>query len=254
MKKKISISGCGWLGLPLAQHLIHKGYEIFGSTTSEDKKSILTNAGIKPFILNIEHLNEKSNGFFDAEILIIAITSKNIDAFRKLINLIKNSNISRVLFVSSTSVYKNNNEVVTEESPVKDCPLITIENLFKENTSFKTTILRFGGLFGYSRKPGNFFKQGRIIENPDGFINLIHQDDCIQIIENIISKNIWNETLNACCSTHPTRREFYSKEMAKAGRIANFNEESPDYYKIVSNEKLKKLLNYHFIYDDLLKH
>ncbi len=159
MKKKISILGCGWLGLPLAQHLIHKGYEIFGSTTSEDKKSILTNAGIKPFILNIEDLNEKLDAFLDAEILIIAITSKNIEAFRKLINLIQNSNISRVLFVSSTSVYENNNEVVTEDTPVKDCPLVTIENLIRENTSFKTTILRFGGLFGYSRKPGNFLNK-----------------------------------------------------------------------------------------------
>ena len=34
---KISIIGLGWLGLPLADHLIEQGYQVLGSTTSKEK-------------------------------------------------------------------------------------------------------------------------------------------------------------------------------------------------------------------------
>lgn len=33
---KVSICGCGWLGEPLALHLLDLGYEVFGSKTSQD--------------------------------------------------------------------------------------------------------------------------------------------------------------------------------------------------------------------------
>jgi len=35
--KTISILGCGWLGLPLAQHLIERSFTVNGSTTTADK-------------------------------------------------------------------------------------------------------------------------------------------------------------------------------------------------------------------------
>ena len=37
MNQRISILGCGWLGLPLAVELISKGYKVNGSTTSMTK-------------------------------------------------------------------------------------------------------------------------------------------------------------------------------------------------------------------------
>ena len=43
---KISILGCGWLGFPLAKSLVEKGFSVKGSTTSENKLSILSTAGI----------------------------------------------------------------------------------------------------------------------------------------------------------------------------------------------------------------
>ena len=51
---KISILGCGWLGLPLAKSLLSKGHEIKGSTTSESKLEMLKNAGILPFQIQLE--------------------------------------------------------------------------------------------------------------------------------------------------------------------------------------------------------
>ena len=51
---KISILGCGWLGLPLAKALIGNGFSVNGSTTSIDKIGLLENAGITPFLIEID--------------------------------------------------------------------------------------------------------------------------------------------------------------------------------------------------------
>ena len=40
-KETITILGCGWLGLPLAQTLVKEGYSVKGSTTTEDKLEVL---------------------------------------------------------------------------------------------------------------------------------------------------------------------------------------------------------------------
>ena len=126
---------------------------------------------------------------------------------------------------------------------------------FIANSSFKTTLIRFGGLFGYDRKPGKFIKQNSLVENPEGYINLIHRDDCIEIIEQIILKNVWNEILNACADSHPKRRDFYTKETQKIGNYAVvFNEKSDNKFKIINSQKLKTLLNYEFKYADLMSY
>ena len=255
VKNNISILGCGWLGLPLALTLTSKGYSIKGSTTSEIKVEILNNNGVQPFIIDLSNRESEFEEFLNSEVLIIAIPSKNIAGFKNLISHIENSNIKNILFISSTSVYPNSNSTVTEEHLTKKTPLSDIELLFKDNTKLKTTILRFGGLIGYERKPGNFFKNGKAINYPDSFINLIHRDDCIQIIKEIIVKNIWNKTLNACADTHPKKRDFYRKEFKKEGRNnPTFKEFSPNEYKIINSDLLKSILNYNFIYSDLMKY
>ena len=255
MKKRISILGCGWLGKALAIELIQNGYDVKGSTTSNSKLNELQSNRIESFIIDISHSDIDLSSFLIADILIITIPSKNIDDFENLIFEIEKSQISKVLFISSTSVYPNTNGIVTEETPLKSSPLSEIEDLFRTNMHLDTTIIRFGGLFGYDRKPSNFIKAHKKIENPEGYINFIHRDDCVQIIEKIVANDIWNTTLNACADSHPKRRDFYTKELKKIGVLSpSFSEESLNAYKIVSNEKLKALLEYTFKYADLMSY
>ena len=253
MKNNISILGCGWLGFPLALTLTKKGYSIKGSITSEIKVEKLKSNGVQPFIIDLSNRENEFKKFLNSEVLIIAIPSKNIAGFKNLISHIENSKIKNILFISSTSVYPNSNSIITEEHLIHKTPLSEIEMLFKTNTNFKSTILRFGGLIGYDRKPGNFFKNGKIINYPDAFVNLIHRDDCIQIIKEIIAKNIWSKTLNACTDTHPKKRDFYTKEFKKEGRNNPiFKEFFPNEYKIINSDLLKSILNYKFIHSDLM--
>jgi nucleoside-diphosphate-sugar epimerase len=254
MKNSISILGCGWLGAELATELVYAGFQVYGSTTTSSKLNTLKQKGVTPFLIDIIDDNLNISKFLSTDILIIAITSKNITAIINLISKIENSKVSKVLFVSSTSVYPNTNGIVTEQTETNNTILAKIEDLFLSNRNFKTTIVRFGGLFGYDRNPGNFFKNGKIIDNPEGFINFIHRDDCIQIIKQIILKNTWNNIFNACSNSHPTRREFYTNEFRKLGRKSIvFNENADNHFKIVNSQKLEDTLGYRFIFNNLMQ-
>lgn len=250
----ISILGTGWLGKPVAVELLNRGNKIKASTTSLSKFNDLKELGIEPYLIDIDNFDSTNNSFFYSEVLIINIPSKNISGFKSLIREIEKSNLRKILFVSSTSVYPNTNGIVTEKTPTINSPLANIEDLFYENPRFQTTILRFGGLFGYDREPGRFFKAGRVVKNPQGFVNLIHRDDCIQIIWKIIENNLWNHKLNACSDSHPSRKEFYQKEVKKLGKTIEFDENSDNNYKIINSQKLIDLLHYEFIYSDLMKY
>jgi nucleoside-diphosphate-sugar epimerase len=251
-KQKISIFGCGWLGFPLATHLLDKKYIVKGSTTSENKMDHLRSNKIEPFLIDIDSLNNDSE-FFNTDVLIIAITSKNIESFQGLVSRIEKSTVKKVIFISSTSVYPTSEMPITEEFDTLNSPLALIEQLFLSNNLFKTTVIRFGGLFGGERQPGNFFKSGRVIKNPEGVVNMIHRDDCISIIEQVIENGNRNQVYNACANSHPTRRDFYTKAKQGLGfEIPIFEENNPVEMKLISSEKLIKNLNYNFIHSDLL--
>lgn len=255
MSKTISILGCGWLGLPTAIQLIKNKYIVKGSTTSNEKLKTFQELGIDPYVISLERLDTSEiSKFLEADILIIALPSKNIVGFKNLVEFILKSTIKKVIFISSTSVYTAKNKTVTEKDILEPSPLLEIENLFFKNPELQTTIIRFAGLFGYDRKPGNFFKNGRLIPNPNGFVNMIHQDDCIAILLALISNGIWGEIFNACADTHPNRIDYYTKVKSDIGvEPPVFEKIDSAPFKKVSNKKIKEALSYSFKYPDLLK-
>jgi NAD dependent epimerase/dehydratase family enzyme len=92
------------------------------------------------------------------------------------------------------------------------------------------------GLIGPNRHPAKFFAGRTAIANGNQPVNLIEQQDSIQIILNILSKNYWGEIVNACASEHPTRKDYYAESCRKFGfELPEFIEEGEG--KIVNNEK-----------------
>ncbi len=261
-KKSISILGCGWLGVPLAMHFLEKGFSVKGSVTSTEKFGMLRDAGILPFriVLSDTEVILDDPDFFKCDILVISIPPRRINRIeqvfpsqiRRLIPFILKAGIQKVIFISSTSVYPDQNQLAREEDllvPEKDSgrALIGAENLLNGQTGFETTILRFGGLIGADRNPARFLqKSAQPITNAP--VNLIHQDDCIGIISAIIEQELWGETLNACCPEHPMKKDFYEKAAIQSGLAVPVISEELAGFKTIDNSKLIRLLNYQFIY------
>ncbi len=267
-KMQISILGCGWLGLPLAKSFIEKGFKINGSTTSTSQLSILENFLINSFLISIneKRIDGKLDAFLEnSEILIIAIppklrgneTENFVSKIKNIIPFIENSGVQKVIFVSSTSVYANDNLLVTENTISKPenesgKQLLEVEKLLLSNSNFETTIIRFGGLIGEDRNPTRMLSGKKNIEYPDAPINLIHQVDCIGIIQKIIETNSFQEIFNAVAAFHPTRKEYYSKKASDLGlEMPEFDNSKPSIGKTISNQKVIENLNYTFIKPNL---
>ena len=83
---------------------------------------------------------------------------------------------------------------------------------------------------------------------------MIHREDCINIIYEIIDQNCWNTTFNAYSNDHPTRKDFYINARNNLNfEMPIFEENSQLKYKIISSKKLQEELNYQFIHDNLLE-
>ncbi len=263
---KISILGCGWLGMPLANALIASGAEIKGSTTSIGKLKGLENLDIQPYYITLKEnavQGDVDSFLAHAEILIIAIPPKLrgvekenfVAKMEVLLPLIEKVKISKVLFISSTSVYADTNEMITENTfPMPETEagkqLVAVESLLQKNRNFQTTILRFGGLIGENRHPIYFLSGKKNIENPEAPINLIHQKDCIGIILKIIQNGCWGAVFNGVAPFHPTRKAYY-KALAKQLSLSEpeFNETGSSVGKTILSEKVTTDLDYTFLWD-----
>lgn len=260
---KISILGCGWLGLPLAKALLGKGFSVNGSTTSVKKIPILENAGISPFLITLSEYKADGNiaDFLEnSEILIVDIPPKLrgsekenfVSKIRNVIPFIEKSSTNKVIFISSTSVYGDKHTVVSEKTtPQPDTEsgkqLLETEQLLQSNEHFKTTVLRFGGLIGEDRHPIKFLAGRENLDNPDAPVNLIHQEDCIGIILKIIETNSWNETFNAVTPYHPSRKDYYSQKAIRLNlALPKFNHTAPSIGKTILSDKVETILNYTF--------
>ena len=269
---KISILGCGWLGLPLAKSLLSKGYEVKGSTTSESKLDLLKNAEISPFQIQLEEhqiIGNIKDFLKETDVLLIDIppglrreisTSNEmtfVNKVKTLIPYIEKSGIQKVVFVSSTSVYGDGFPIVEITEETKPNPdtesgkqLVIVETLLQSNQHFKTTVIRFGGLLGDDRHPIKFLAGRTNVENPHAPVNMIEREDCIGIIEEILKQvqhDNWGETFNAVAPQHPTRKAYYHKKAEIFNLpLPTFAEDSESKGKIISSEKVETILGYSF--------
>jgi nucleoside-diphosphate-sugar epimerase len=268
--KRISILGCGWLGLPLARFFTGKGFQVKGSTTSEGKFDALRAAGVEPFRIAIgEALEGDLKSFLDSDILIVNIPPQRRDdivefhvgQISMLIDAILESPVKHLVFVSSTSVYPAlGREVVEEDALDPEAAdsevgraLLYVEEMLRSESAFSTTVIRFSGLIGPGRNPVNFLQRMLEIADPDQPVNLIHLDDCVQIIAEIISREVWGELFNASSPGHPTRREFYAVAAESHGLAQLPSASAGGHpFRIVSSAKLEKALGYRFMHPDPL--
>jgi nucleoside-diphosphate-sugar epimerase len=260
----IAILGLGWLGVPLAQKLIEDGFYVKGSTTTETKIPNLKKLGVDAHWIKLTSAGIEGNvsAFLEnCSQLIIDIppqlrksTSESfVEKMKILIPKIEKSTVKKVIFISSTSVFSDSNQIVTDETlPDPDTEsgkqLWETEELLHQNSFFQTTVIRFGGLIGKDRHPIYFLAGKKDLENPDAPINLIHQTDCVQIISIFLNSIENPKSINAVAPQHPTRKDYYTQKALDLNLeppIFKTNTESIG--KRIDSRFLIKKLGYQFI-------
>ena len=255
--------GCGWLGFPLAQSLIKEGYTVYGTTTSQDKLAFLEKAGIVSFLIAVSEEGIKgpiAELLGNVNTLIINIPPKlrgsnaenYVQKMEHVQKALKYSNVQKIVFVSSTSVYGDGQGSVTAVTVPKPTTesgkqLLSSEKLFRHIPNVETTIIRFGGLIGKDRHPITMLSGKKGLQNGNHPVNLIHLDDCVRLIESVIKKHWWGEVFNAVYPLHPTKEEYY-RQIAKARGLKppeyGQNLQSPG--KLIDAHKLQSVKKFNF--------
>ena len=266
MGKTISIIGCGWLGLPLAIRMMSDNWIVKGTTTSPDKLDALEQHGISPSLLKLEgdQLTVSDQSIFDCDIAYINIPPRRrieqvetrypmeIDTL-----LSKLSKKTRIIFVSSTGVYPDNQQEQAEElEPTTSKPsgiaLLAAESHVRKGY-VKWVILRLSGLAGPKREPGRWFSGKEDIPNGLNPVNMVHLDDCIALSQVIITSDHINRKIyNVCADMHPTKIDFYNAQCEKLAIAKPKFRQELGPHKVVKNDLVKKDLGYRFIYPDPL--
>ncbi|QIX60016.1 NAD(P)H-binding protein [Hymenobacter sp. BT18] len=263
----LAVLGCGWLGLPLAQALVAAGYAVRGSTTSPDKLPTLAAAGIQPTLLQLTPELSDDDPALAAllsgtETLVLNVPPRAssgipyLAVLRPVAAAVQRHGVRQVLFVSSTGVYPDVNQPLTEADALASAeatsPLLQAEYLFATLPGVRATVVRMAGLIGPGRPPGRFLAGRQAVAQGSAPVNLIHLTDCVSILLSILKHQLWAVTLNASAAQHPLRREFYPV----AARFLGL--EPPTFLpeeaggKTIDSTQLRQLTGYSFQHDDLL--
>ena len=255
MNKSISFLGCGWLGMPLANHFLKEGFKVKASVRTKEKQESVTKYGIDCSLFELP--GTIPEGFLESEILFINIPPgirRKGEEYHKsqinsLIEQIDFSSYKQVVYINSTAMYPFGDHPLEEKEHNKEHILFKTEEKLRKACPH-ITILRTAGLVGKDRKIVNILS-GRELKNGQSATNLIFKDDIIALCIKVIDQKITEDTFNLVADMHPKKIDLYTNWCKKLNltpptlaSIANAKS------KIISNEKIKRVLNYKFKYPD----
>lgn len=229
MSNLIGVMGCGWLGKPLAISLLKKGYVVKGTTTQVSKLSSLRDAGIDPYVVNLQHtfIDGGIEDFLEhLNTLIINIPpglraspqsdySGRIKLLMEALDL--NPSIKQLIYISSTGVFKDqkgnpsySEKTAPNADDVKGAKLIAAERVISTARK-KTTIIRPGGLIGDDRHPIKYLAGKTEVSNPEAPINLTNRDYLIDVIHKVVTGAYIFPVLHAISEPHEDRINYYTR-------------------------------------------
>ncbi len=266
---KVSICGCGWLGLPLARHLKKAGFRVQGTKRTEAAAQALCDEGIKGFPLTLPLTNEQlpvTNDFFDCDVMVLnvppgrqtALSMQYASTMLTLCDEAKRRGVQQLIFISTTAVYGDVKGVITEVTtpdPITESGKAhyEIEQGLIVSWGDRVTILRLAGLFGPNRHPVKFLSGREGIQQGGAPVNLIHQHDCIRAITAILTSQPKQNVFHLASSQHPSRSEYYTTMAKKVGlAIPEFSDNEGGSAKKIDASFSCEQLNLVLDQDDLL--
>jgi nucleoside-diphosphate-sugar epimerase len=265
----IAVLGCGWLGLPLAKHLLAQGHRVLGTTTSPEQLPLLAAEGIEAQLLQLG--SDFSAGdearlaglLSQATTLVLNVPPRAAVAggypqlLRPVHRAVAAARVKAVLFVSTTGVYPDEPRLMSETDAIstRDAAsdvLRTEGHFVPRYGQWQSTVVRLGGLIGPGRAPGRFLAGRRNLPQGDAPTNLLHLFDAVGVLNTIIEHGIWGHTLNVCAQSHPLRRAFYPAAASYLGLEPPTFLPGGNSSKVIDSSRLRSLVPYTFQHDDVL--
>lgn len=256
-KMKILILGCGWAGKITAELFLENGFEVWGTTTQEDRITELKEKGIHPILLDFTKDNSTDKELTELQyhnfnlILISVPVRRNEETlhclrkFERLAAFVSKLKAQQIIYLSSIGVYEAINGSITEESQVKeDGNIFLIEELLKRSLD-KLVIVRLGGLFGFGRIPGRYFSN-KVCTVGQEKANYVHGTDVAHSILEIWKRGVSNDIFNVVAPIHPLKKDIYKKMAEKYDFQSVLYSDATTIQKEVSSKKLVEELDFKF--------
>ena len=202
MTKCLLCIGYGFSAQALAAHLQQQGWDIIGTTRSENRANEMHHAGVRSIIWPGNDLN---GALAAASHLLISVApNSKCDPILKEVDL-KNYCFTWVGYLSTTGVYGNHNGAwIDEESsltPATKRGKLRVEaEAAWSSFDLPLHIFRLAGIYGPGRGPFSKVRNGtarRIIKD-DQVFSRIHVDDISQVLEASIMQPRPGAIYNIC--------------------------------------------------------
>ena len=191
----VLIAGCGKVGIRAGLSLVNKGHKVFGLRRNVEalpgqirsiQADLGTGEGLQNLPGEIDSLVYMASADHGTE---EAYQRAYVDGFKRILARVS---ASRVVFVSSTSVYgQTDGQWIDEESETTPRGFNGQVMLYAEQLALQTgrgTSLRLGGIYGPGRERliSRVRDGAACIEEPPQFTNRIHQDDAARAIVHLL--------------------------------------------------------------------
>ncbi len=202
MSKKVIFIGCGKVATGAAFLLHEQGIEVQGVRRSPHSLPSYMQ-GLPADVCDPASLKFLKNSTADTVVYSVTAsgfteadyTAAYVDGLKNTINACNADTVKRLLFVSSTSVYHQNDDSwVNENSATKPTRFngqIMLEAERLATSSGNATSVRFSGIYGPGRnRMIDRVRQGKCTpEDAAGYTNRIHSDDCSAVIAHLVTRN-----------------------------------------------------------------
>ena len=208
---RILVAGCGNLGGAIASRL-KDGHQVFGLRRNSDRVPEGVRA-VKADLLNGDQLASALPDHLD--IVIYCLTPSQYDdagyrdafvtGLSNLLNALGDQPLKRLFFISSSSVYsQNNDEWVDETSPTEPArssgEIILEGERVAADSGHSATVVRFSGIYGPSRKR---FLQA-VMEGemdpaaPAPYSNRVHEADAADAVCHLTRLALAGNPIESC--------------------------------------------------------
>ncbi|MDA1054335.1 MAG: SDR family oxidoreductase [Planctomycetota bacterium] len=228
MKKLIL--GCGYLGRRVALAWLDAGQEVLALTRSSQRAAELAANRIRPIVGDVTSSFElRDCDEIDTVLFAVgfdrtarkAIRDVHVEGLRRTLDQLPVLP-RRFIYISSTGVFaQNDGQSVNEQSPCepvreggKAC--LAAEDLLQQHSiGQRTVILRLAGIYGPDRLPKlqDVIAGRPIAASANGYLNLIHVDDAVQIVL-AAEDQLEPPELLLVSDGHPVLRGDFYRELA----------------------------------------